>query len=149
VTDWIHRTMIVPAAFQPLAASLTAGIAGSSGAGMFQAAAGASVEGPPTHYSSSGLIDRQFASLLPLDIIQADGSLLRIEQGQPEAIAAAATAAGSPVPLPAIQALLAAVIVTGAYGWESTYEAAGLHQLAAGGLTGRPVGDVVADLWPH
>lgn len=129
MSDWTHRTMIVPAAFQPLAAALTAGIAGTSGQGMFQTAAGPSPEGPATHYSSSGLLQPQFAALMPLDAIQEDGTFLRVSPGQAEVIVAAAAAAGSPVPLATIQALLAAVIVTDADGWQSTYAAAGLHQV--------------------
>lgn len=65
---------------------------------------------------------------MPLDEIQ-DGQIVRVSPGQAETIVAAATAAGSPVPLATIQALLAAVIVTDADGWQSTYAAAGLHQV--------------------
>jgi hypothetical protein len=127
---WVHRTMIVPAAFQPLAAALTAGIAGSSGAGMFQVPAAATPEGPTTHYSSSGYIQQSFADLMPLDQIVADeqgvSSFERVNPGQPQVIVAAAQQAGSPVPLAMIQALLAAVIVCDAEGWQSAYGVAGL-----------------------
>lgn len=133
--SWTHRTMIVPAAFQPLAAALTAGIAGSSGQGMFQTPAGQSPEGPTTHYSSSGLIQQSFADLMPLDQIvtneQGASSFSRVNPGQPQVIVAAAQQAGSPVPLATIQALLAAVIVCDAEGWQAAYSAAGLHQVTA------------------
>jgi hypothetical protein len=130
---WTHRTMIVPAVFKPLAAALTAGIAGSSGQGMFQPSAGPNPEGPTTHYSSSGLIQQSFADLMPLDKIVTDeagvSSFDRVNPGQPQAIVAAAQEAGSPVPLSTIQALLAAVIVCDAEGWQAAYQVAGLHQV--------------------
>ena len=95
---------------------------------MFQTAAGTTPAGPTTHYSSTGLIQQSFADLMPLDEIQ-DGQIVRVQQGQAQTIVAAAAAAGSPVTLETIEALLASVIVTAADGWQSTYTAAGLHQV--------------------
>lgn len=66
MTDWTHRTIIVPAAYAPMARALAeaAGPAGS-GAGMFQAMLSPTAGKPPTHYISAGLIWPEFAYLLP------------------------------------------------------------------------------------
>lgn len=62
--SWVNRTVIVTAADQALAQSLTAGIAGPSGAGMFTTALSPSGAAPATHYISRGLIFQSFASLM-------------------------------------------------------------------------------------
>jgi hypothetical protein len=62
--SWVHRTVIVTAADQALAQSLTAGIAGPSGVGMFTTALSHTGAAPATHYISSGLIYPSFAALM-------------------------------------------------------------------------------------
>jgi hypothetical protein len=60
----VKRTIIVLAADAQLARSLTAGIAGPSGSGMFVVPYSATGAAPATHYVSSGPIHPQFAALL-------------------------------------------------------------------------------------
>jgi len=99
MTTWAHRSMIVPTAFAPLARGLCEGLAGPGGSGMF--ATGLSADGtlPATHYISAGVIESDFAALLPLD-----GA-----GGQAETVVAAAQGM---VTLEQIAALFAAVDVS-------------------------------------
>jgi hypothetical protein len=124
MTDWTHRTIIVPAAFAPMARALAeaAGPAGSGG-GMFQAMLSPTAGKPPTHYISAGLIWPEFAYLLPLH----DGELWDADQarlpesarapiterpvdsaGHPEQVVALAAEAQMPVTLAQVQALFSA-----------------------------------------
>ena len=110
---WVHRTMIVPQAFRSLAQQLCAGLAGPSGTNMFGVDLGPAVGGPTTQGMSTGLIQPQFAGLMPLDAWDADaGAYTRLDNGQPEQIVAGAAALGVMLPLATVQALLAAVHVT-------------------------------------
>jgi hypothetical protein len=112
VSTWVHRTMIVPQAFRSLAQQLCAGLAGLSGTGMFDVDLGPTQSGPTTHGMSSGLIQPQFAGLMPLDEWNAEaGAYTRLDPGQAETIVAGAAAAGVTLPLVTVQALLAAVRV--------------------------------------
>lgn len=93
--SWSHRTIIVPAAYAPLARSLAEGVApGDSGKGMWATELEAKASpGTITHYISSGGIKPEFAALLE----DAQGIY---------------DAAGGQVPLATIQALLAAATIT-------------------------------------
>lgn len=129
MADWIHRTMIVPLALVPLAAALTAGLAGASGTGMFGCPLGAQPGGPQTHGMSTGLIDRSFADLLPLD--EWDDEAGAYERAAPGQAAYIAQASQGAVSLAQANALLAAVIVTGD-DWEATCARLGLVQVIGG-----------------
>ena len=63
---WTHRTIIVSALIVEPARAACAGLAGQGGSGMFTTPLSPTGEAPPTHYISSGLIEDQFANLLPL-----------------------------------------------------------------------------------
>lgn len=99
---WTHRSLIVPEAQAQLARDLCAALAGPGGAGMFTTGLSTDGKAPATHWISAGLIDAQFASLLPLNDAQ----------GQPETVLALAQQAGMTVTLEDVQALLSAVVVT-------------------------------------
>ncbi len=81
---WVFRTMIVAASQAPLARSLTAGIAGPSGEGMFTTGLSASGNAPATHFVSTGLIQDNFAALLasPQAIVAASGGQVTLAQAQ-------------------------------------------------------------------
>lgn len=66
--SWINRTMIVPAEHVDLARALAEGISGPAGAGMWTTGLSADGTEPATHYISAGLIESQFADLLPLTV---------------------------------------------------------------------------------
>lgn len=100
--DWTHRSIIVPKAQAQLARDLCAALAGPGGEGMFTTGLSADGKAPATHWISAGLIDAQFAALLPLGDAP----------GQPETVATLAQDAGMAVTLEQVQALLAAVVVT-------------------------------------
>lgn len=59
-----HRCLIVPAAYQSLAQSLCAGLAGEAGAGMLTTGLSATGNVPATHYISAGTISEEFAVLI-------------------------------------------------------------------------------------
>lgn len=61
---WVHRTIVVPAAFVEPARVACAALAGAGGDGMFTAALSPTASEPPTHYASTGLIEDAFAELL-------------------------------------------------------------------------------------
>lgn len=112
MSTWVHRTMIVPQAFRSLAQQLCAGLAGPSGTNMFGVDLGTTPSGTTTHGMSAGLIQPQFAGLMPLDAWDEDaGTYTRLDPGQPEQIVAGAAALGVTLPLATVQALLAAVRV--------------------------------------
>ena len=75
--DWTHRTLIVPANQVELARSLCAALAGPAGEGMFNTPLSPTGLYPATHYISAGLIEEQFANLLPLTAVA------RAEDGTP------------------------------------------------------------------
>lgn len=74
---WRHRTLIVRVDHASLARSLCAALAGPAGEGMFSTGLSASGFFPATHYTSAGLIEEQFANLLPLT------EVARAEDGTP------------------------------------------------------------------
>lgn len=111
MTEWTNRTLIVPSAQVEFARLLTATIAGPSGAGMWTTPLSPTGELPATHCISSGLIDQQFAALLPLTEHPADSDPVRTP-GHPEVCAHLATEAGMTVTPEQVAALFAASSVT-------------------------------------
>ena len=109
--SWVHRCMIVPTEHVELARSLCATLAGDGGSGMFTTALSATGQDPATHYISSGLIESEFADLLPLIEFPADADPV-IHPGQPDLITQMATDQGMCVTVDEVQALLASVDVT-------------------------------------
>ena len=103
--------MIVPAEHADLARLLCETLAGPGGAGMFTTALSATGDDPATHYISSGLIESEFADLLPLIEFPADADPV-IHPGQPDLITQMAMAQGMGVTVDDVQALLASVDVT-------------------------------------
>lgn len=114
--SWVHRTMIITAAYAPLARALTAGLAGESGSNMFATPLSADGALPASHYVSAGLIQDNFAALM----VDADG------------IYAACQAAGNPVALETIQGLVAASDITDEEPF-AAFERLGLQMIHEGG----------------
>jgi hypothetical protein len=88
--SWVDRCMVIPSSLQPLAQGLAAGLAGASGAGMWTTGLSANGQAPASHYVSTGMLDDTFAALL----------------ADPDAMFAAAQAAGAAVTLAQCQALV-------------------------------------------
>ena len=109
--SWVHRCMIVPTGHVDLARKLCETLAGPGGAGMFTTALSATGDDQATHYISSGLIESEFADLLPLIEFPADADPV-IHPGQPDLITQMATDQGMGVTVDEVQALLASVDVT-------------------------------------
>lgn len=129
MSTWVHRTMIVPAAFRSLAQQLCAGLAGPSGTNMFGVDLGTTPSGPITHGMSAGLIQPQFAALMPLDEWDDEASAYtRLDAGQAEQIVAGAAALGVTLPLATVQALLAAVRVADEP-WQQALAQQSLHMV--------------------
>ena len=100
--SWVHRCMIVPTEHVELARKLCETLAGPGGAGMFTTPLSTTGDDPATHYISSGLIESDFADLLPL------GST----PGQPDVVHSLALQTGMSVSIDDITRLLAAVDVS-------------------------------------
>lgn len=86
--SFVHRTMIVPAAFVDTSKGLCKGLAGDAGDRMFATALGQSATGPVTHYISAGYISADMADFLPLaqastDPVTRITTVSRKSQGQP------------------------------------------------------------------
>lgn len=109
--SWVHRCMIVPTEHVELARKLCETLAGPGGAGMFTTPLSTTGVDPATHYISSGLIESDFADLLPLIELPADADPV-IHPGQPDLITQMATDQGMGVTVDEVQALLAAVDVS-------------------------------------
>lgn len=109
--SWVHRCMIVPTEHAELARKLCETLAGPGGAGMFTTPLSTTGVDPATHYISSGLIESDFADLLPLIEFPADADPV-IHPGQPDLITQMATDQGMGVTVDEVQALLASVGVT-------------------------------------
>lgn len=112
---WVHRTIIVPAPLVEAARAACAGLAGPGGSGMFTTPLSATGMFPATHYISSGLIEDQFASLLPLlTVVRTDGTpTTNIQPGNAALTAQLAADAGLPFTEEEISMLLSAVDVSG------------------------------------
>ncbi len=100
--SWVHRCMIVPTEHVDLARKLCETLAGPGGAGMFTTPLSTTGIDPATHWISSGLIESEFADLLPM------GST----PGQPDVVHSLALQAGTSVSIDDITRLLAAVDVS-------------------------------------
>lgn len=109
--SWVHRCMIVPVDHVDLARSLCATLAGDGGSGMFTTPLSPTGDYPPTHWISSGMIADNFAALLPLTTYMPDAEPIHTP-GQPDTVAAIATANGYPTTAEQVQALFAAADVT-------------------------------------
>lgn len=82
---WLHRSIIVAAAQRDLAAQLCAVLAGPGGSQMFTTPLSADSAEPATHYISAGMIEDNFAALIPLDAM-VDDVWTRTYAGLPETI---------------------------------------------------------------
>ena len=112
---WTHRTIIVPAAIVDAARAACAGLAGPGGSGMFTTPLSPTGEAPPTHYISAGLIEAQFADLLPLTSVSyaEDGTpATETRLGNVALTVQLATDAGLPITEAEVSALLSAVDVS-------------------------------------
>lgn len=112
---WTHRTLIVPVDQVELARSLCAALAGPAGEGMFNTPLSSSGDLPATHYISAGLIEEQFADLLPLTSVSyaEDGTpSVETRPGNVALTTQLASAAGLPITEAEVSALLAAVDVS-------------------------------------
>ena len=98
--NYVHRCLIVPTAYTPLARALCSGLVpGGQGDGMLATALSPTGAELITHYISAGMIEDVFADLLPLGDAP----------GQPDTIV---NLAGGMVSLAQVEALLAAIDVT-------------------------------------
>lgn len=82
---WLYRNLITTADQRDLAADICATLAGAGGSGMFVTPLSSTGAAPATHYISSGLIEDNFAALLPLDAM-VDDVWTRTYAGLPETI---------------------------------------------------------------
>lgn len=112
MSQYTHRTIIVPAAFQQLAQGLCAAAAeGDAGKGMFTTGLSETGTEPATHYISSGPIAAEFGDLLPLTSFDAEGEPTT-RPGDVATVEAIADQAGITLPAGTIAALFAAIDVT-------------------------------------
>ena len=102
--SWTHRCLIVPAAHVKFARQLPEAIAGPSGSGMWTTPLSPTGTEPATHFISAGLIDEQFAALMPLTQYPADSEPIHTP-GRPGIAAHLATQAGLPTTTEEVQAL--------------------------------------------
>jgi len=112
MSEYTHRTMIVPAAFQQLAQGLCEAAAeGDAGKGMFTTGLSADGTEPATHYISSGPIATEFGDLLPLTSFDEEGQSTT-RPGDIATVEAIADQAGITLPAGTIAALFEAIDVT-------------------------------------
>lgn len=64
MSQYVKRCMVVAAEWVDLARSLSEGLAGPAGAGMFLFPLSPTGAEPPTHYVTEGHIEEQFAALM-------------------------------------------------------------------------------------
>ena len=115
MSEYTHRTIIVPAAFQQLAQALCEAAAeGDAGAGMFTTGLSADGTEPASHYISSGPIYESLADLLPLTTVayEEEGAAETTRPGNVETVEAIALQAGFALPPGTIAALFDAIDVT-------------------------------------
>lgn len=123
MSQYTHRTMIVPAAFQQLAQGLCAAAAeGDAGAGMFTTGLSETGTEPATHYISSGYIFDDFAALLPLTTVtqtaNEEGEATETTRpGNVPVVEGLAAQAGITLPPGTIAALFDAIDVTELEPW--------------------------------
>jgi hypothetical protein len=110
--SYIHRTMIVPAgALTSLAQGLCEGLAGEAGKGMFVTELSLTGSAPATHTISAGPIGDDFASLLPLTIVDAE-DIATTTHGNVDAIVYLAGEKGITIDPAQLSALLGAIDVS-------------------------------------
>lgn len=115
MSEYTHRTIIVPAAFQSLAQGLCEAAAeGAAGAGMFTTGLSETGTEPATHYISSGPIYENLADLLPLTTLayEEEDTTETTRPGNVETVEAIALQAGFTLPPGTIAALFDAIDVT-------------------------------------
>lgn len=111
-TIWTYRCLIVPAEHAELAQVLCETLAGPGGSNMFITPLSSTGAEPATHYISSGLIEDNFAALLPLDAL-VDDVWTRIYAGLPETIVQLYNATDNPpVTLAKVNAVFATADVS-------------------------------------
>lgn len=110
-TIWTHRCLIVEDGYVALARGLASGIAGASAQGMWSVPLSPTGALPATHWLSVGLMDEDFAALLPLTTFDADGEPTT-QPGQPQLVVDLAAAQGQTVPLIAVEALFEGAQIT-------------------------------------
>ena len=119
MSEYTHRNIIVPAAFQQLAQGLCEAAAeGDAGKEMFTTGLSPDGSAPATHYISSGYIFQEFADLLPLTAVNYDieGSpILSTRPGNVAVVEAMAAQAGFDLAPGTIGALFDAIDVTDVY----------------------------------
>ena len=101
---WTYRCLIIEDSQVEMARTLTATIAGPSGANMLTTPLSATGELPATHWISAGLIAENFAAILPLMTYPADAEPI-YQPGRPEVAAYLATKAGFAATQEDVQAL--------------------------------------------
>ena len=112
MSEYTHRTIIVPAAFQALAQALCEAAAeGDAGKGMFTTGLSETGTEPATHYISSGPIATEFGDLLPLTSFDEEGAPTT-RPGAVATVEAIASQAGIDLPAGTIAALFNAIDVT-------------------------------------
>ena len=115
MSQYTHRTIIVPAQFQQLAQGLCAAAAeGDAGAGMFTTGLSATGALPATHYISSGPIYESLADLLPLTTVayEEEDAAETTRPGNVPVVEGLAAQAGITLPPGTIAALFYAIDVT-------------------------------------
>ena len=115
MSQYTHRTIIVPAVFQQLAQGLCEAAAeGDAGKGMFTTGLSATGALPATHYISSGQIYESLADFLPLTTVayEEEDAAETTRPGNVETVEAIALQAGFALPPGTIAALFGAIDVT-------------------------------------
>lgn len=118
MSQYTHRTIIVPAAFQQLAQGLCEAAAeGDAGKGMFETALSADGQEPASHYISAGYIEDTFADILPLTTITPAAEMdepptIETRPGNVEFVEGIAAQAGITLPAGTIAALFDAIDVS-------------------------------------
>lgn len=117
MSTWTNRCMVVPALQRSFAQTLCQSAVGASGGNMWLAGVSTSGNGPATSYVTEGLIQTQFAALLPLwlptqDPVTLLWTLTQTGLGDAATVTSMASKNGMTVTLAQVQALYAAVDVT-------------------------------------
>ena len=120
MSQYTHRTIIVPAAFQQLTQALCEAAAdGDAGKGMFTTGLSETGTEPATHYISSGYIFDDLAALLPLTTLayEEENAAETTRPGNVAVVESIAAQAGFTLPPGAIAALFDAIDVTELEPW--------------------------------
>lgn len=108
--EWVHRCLIIPTAYTPLARALCDELAPvTSGSGMFAVPMSSTGSPTPLYFIASGLIKEEFASLLPFTSYAVNETGDVIALGQPEVIVQLSQGAAT---LLQVNALLTAIDVS-------------------------------------